>query len=306
MKNLGTKMAKIGDIVLPDDMPTRLLADHVKGLSESIETIGMLHTPIIRITDNKLLAGGDRVAACILAGIDQVQCLYYACTDEEIPDLEKAENYHRRHNEAAQREALVATYEKHLEEPEPEPERRPRGKPPTKKGTAIRKTAAEKGVSRSTVRKAVEALEPITMDTFGLPLKEEFQAEVIIIRKYLEEARTRIITAQGSLTKLHGSNVKVPEGPLERIRGMLKEVVQKMAAIYPQSMCPWCKGVEDVQEHCNACLGTGWVSKETALRAPSELLDHTNLAISVNGTIELLSPETESTPLDEGDPSDMF
>jgi hypothetical protein len=290
MKNLGTKMVNIKDLTLPDDIAVRTGQEHVHRLAESIDNIGLLHTPVVRITDMKVLTGGDRIAACIVAGRNKVQVLFYECEDSEIPDLEAAENYHRRHNERKQQEVLQKIYQKHLEVEKKTTPPKTKGKRHTKKGRAIAETVKQTGTSLSTVKRAVKALEPVEIENFGMELDEAFLADIIIIRNYLDSARNKVRAAQTSLTQLHESSTNIPEGPLKRVREHLREAWQKLSAIYPESLCPWCKGVEGVQEKCLACQYAGWMAKEAAQRAPAELLDTKDLCIMVDGKIELLEP----------------
>ena len=294
MKLLGTRVMPIRSLVLADDIAERQKQTHVIRLADSIKKIGLLHPPTVRLTDNRVLCGHDRIAACILAGRDQVLCNMAECSDEEIPRLEMMENYYRRHDEAGQRAAIIAAVDNLTIKYETEGLERTgkSGRPKTPHGKAVEEVAAARNITKDAVRKTLQSdIKPEkVIETYGMDLSEEFRAEIIIIQRYTWEAQKRITYAISCLTKLRTSNTSVPGGPLDRLKDSLSANLRALKNLMPYSICPWCKGIDPYQSECPGCLSAGWVSKETAARAPAELLDPVNLAVSTKGVIELLEP----------------
>ncbi|MBE9592350.1 MAG: ParB N-terminal domain-containing protein [Proteobacteria bacterium] len=83
------------DIIIRDDLPRyRKDAVKVKSLLESIQSKGQLH-PIVVTEDMVLIAGGRRLAACILGDIN-VRCTFKANLSAlEIREIELEENLQR-------------------------------------------------------------------------------------------------------------------------------------------------------------------------------------------------------------------
>lgn len=93
---------------LPGDVKSRMKLPHVIELAESIrERTGNrpIHLPTIEYPSKELLAGGDRIAACLINGDAKVWVQPVSqLTDQERRDIVRDENLHRR---ADDRDALI-------------------------------------------------------------------------------------------------------------------------------------------------------------------------------------------------------
>jgi ParB-like chromosome segregation protein Spo0J len=92
----------------------RTKAPHVQALADSIKEVGLLHYPMLRQSDLRVIHGEDRIAAHYLSEIIDVPCTLVECSDEELLTIRKHENAHRRDESAAELLARVEAAEKEL------------------------------------------------------------------------------------------------------------------------------------------------------------------------------------------------
>jgi ParB-like chromosome segregation protein Spo0J len=107
----------ISALKLPGDMTKRMASPHVKRRAKSISEIGLIHPPVVRRQGWELVAGADRMAACMLLGMDTVACDVRDLDEQEAEILRHAENAERRHDleeERREQEALKVALEKQL------------------------------------------------------------------------------------------------------------------------------------------------------------------------------------------------
>jgi hypothetical protein len=99
----------------PDAFIARTTSPHVLALWESIKEVGLLHHPMLRQSDLRVIHGEDRIAAHYAGGATEVACTLVECTDEELLTIRRHENAHRRDESAAELLARVEAAEKELQ-----------------------------------------------------------------------------------------------------------------------------------------------------------------------------------------------
>lgn len=99
MKWLGTREVKLSAIVLPGDFAGRKKAAHVAELAKSIEAIGVIEPPVLEAGSMRLIAGGDRVAAALAAGLKRIEVRLVEGSPRELERVRIEENLRRRHDD---------------------------------------------------------------------------------------------------------------------------------------------------------------------------------------------------------------
>jgi len=323
MKKLSRADVKISKLKLPGDMRKRAESTQVSGLADSLTRVGLLHNPVVRKADKKVLSGRDRIAACMANGDETVEVLYVDCTDDEAAEIKIAENVYRRTYTADARARMIADLYKRIQSEtdspsEPEPGPRKRGRPKGARGKAITQVASEYGVSESAVLKAErEAKDKLNtpvlespINAFGLPLTNDFIAEMIIVRRYIDDSQVRTRTATASLTMLEKADTSVPIWRVQAIKESLQAVYQELQHLKPASVCPYCKGISPYQDECSACKKTGWVGSNIMEVCDPVLLSTEVPTIMVCGEIVPLSdvytPDADEAPADSEDPAEQL
>jgi hypothetical protein len=98
----------------PGAFIARTTSPHVLALWESIKEVGLLHHPMLRQSDLRVIHGEDRIAAHYAGGATEVACTLVECTDEELLTIRRHENAHRRDESAAELLARVEAAEMEL------------------------------------------------------------------------------------------------------------------------------------------------------------------------------------------------
>lgn len=303
MKVIGFKTIPLTTIVLPGDFRSRLELDHVREKSKSIEQVGLLHEPIVRKADMRLLAGEDRVAAmyllCTERG-DEPRCLVklVECTDEEAQDVRDHENVYRRHDLAEQRATLARIVERKAEQiaianaPKcANPKHEGMGRPKLPTTIAREQVAKALNTSPRAIEAAIHRFEqqqmatrpvherpkPVpTIKTLGIELGQEWLDEVTTIQAHLTACANRLRSAQVDLTAVRdmhgGTQPAYPQARLNRLYELIHAAAFEVRAAIPESLCPFCKGLSGIQEECAACVTLGFVTGQQMAQVPAELL----------------------------------
>lgn len=138
------------DVILDVDLPRfRKEMGDVSSLAVSIEEKGQIQ-PIIIDSDNRLIAGGRRLAACILLGCEVLAIRRENTTDLERRELELIENVERKQFTPSEEAEAIAAIHAMRQERE--------GSPVSgcTDGWSIKKTAELLGKSKSSVARALD------------------------------------------------------------------------------------------------------------------------------------------------------
>lgn len=294
------KVIPLSTIRLPGDFGKRLDATHVAERAKSILEHGLLHEPIVRRVGKQweVIAGLDRVAAHFVAEKDIIAVKVIECTDEEAVRIRQEENIQRRHSTEERDRLIRERLSVVVVEEEAKPAERPKGRGAVKKPKtkARERVAAELGLSPETIRKkewedeqaataANLPLEP-PVRSLGMSLSEKFKEQVGKAQGYIDAAEAFLRQAQGKLTAMaKDAGVIFPTARLQRLRDELHTQAAAIRGARPCSLCPWCKGLDNVQEHCAACQGTGFITKSQENAVPKELLDEETPSVMVDGKL---------------------
>ncbi len=314
MEVLGIKTVPLGRISLPGDFGKRLKEGRVLALAKSIAERGMLHEPLIRKADMRLVVGGDRVAAHFVRGWKVITVKLVDCTDLELEILQREENLRRRHDTAEQsrlHQELIPLYEKELFEKAVDDEsvlRSANGRRRTVQSLAIEKVAKQTGIKPASLKRKVKrnkeklSPSPIPIRTFGLVLAPSFIEEVRKTYELVNEATIQLETAQKALTKLQSSGLPYPSTLLKRLHQEIHEVAVQVRGSRPDSLCPYCRGIDSLQPQCGYCFSFGFITAIQAKQVPKELLDEDKPMVMVKGILRPMSdfvrpePEVEESP----------
>lgn len=144
----------------------------------------------------------------------------------------------------------------------------------------LERRAAELGIQPATLRmrlyreglrKRAKSAELPPFETFGLSLNAEFAENLKATRRRLELAMARVGQARIEVERLLRSELPVPIEQLRKIEGMCLALEERIADAMPKSLCPYCKGVDAVQEACKSCAGQGLASALQFAHAPVRL-----------------------------------
>lgn len=281
MKTIGFREVQIDRLKLTGDFKKRLKAPHVKELSSSIDSsIGLLHEPIVRMERGAgmtLLAGNDRVAAHVLLKRTKVHAKLVQCTDDEARQIVATENAIRRHDPQEQRAAVLALTERLAEDIQrtnPEVPKAGPGRRKTAKGLAREMVAKQRGVTPDAIRlqqyRDKRSKEPVPtpreevvlpISNMGMDLSEEFIAQVGSVKNLLEEAARKVSGALRDLTSFANGTLPKHKARLDRCRENLQEQSDALRALIPESLCPFCKGIEKVTSQCGGCEGSAYITR---------------------------------------------
>ena len=125
-------------------------------------------------------------------------------------------------------------------------------------------------IYRETKRRQAKPDTP-AFDTFGMTLTPKFAEEVATLRNRIERicrlvAATRMLAERLCRSKLPG-----PRAQLETIVGAILSLEDRLLAAMPRALCPYCKGLDALQDDCRGCSGAGMVSVAQYNQAPKRL-----------------------------------
>ena len=299
MRVITTKRVKLGSLVLPSDFGKRLKEPRIAERAKSIDAVGLIHEPIVRASDMRVVAGEDRVAAHFALKRRDILCKMVECTDEELKAIQSAENVQRRHDPKEQAQLIAARLDVYEAEVQPVPpdEPRKRGQPKSDRTKARERLAAELGVKAETLRKTEWKAEraspepkPVECRALGMTLSPEFTAKVGAAQAHIDAADSALRLAQTHLGRLGSDAIAgFPEGRLARLKSDAHDVAVRVRGARPCSLCPWCKGLDGYQEQCPACQATGYITQSQEVSIPRELLDTATPCVMRGGILYMLS-----------------
>lgn len=139
------------------------------------------------------------------------------------------------------------------------------------KTLGIKPKSLRMNLYRERLRKRAKSYQEPPFETFGLTLNAAFKDNLRAARRRLELAAQRVGQARIEVERLSRSTLPVPVDQLNTIEGLCLSLEERIAEAMPRSLCPFCKGVDAIQEDCKACKGSGLASVTQFQRAPKKL-----------------------------------
>ena len=315
MEFLGFQEVRIERLNLQGNFRERLESPRVFERAKSIQRLGILSEPMVRKRDMRVIYGHDRIAGAIRAGLVEVKCKLVECTDEELFEIELTENVQRRHDSVAANknlDRLLELYEGQVVEADPEKipvplleSRGVSGRAKTARGIARVRVSAELGIKPESVRrrevrgkvrekwakKKKEADEKLTpapvINMLGMEVTEEFIAETVKVHQLLQRVVVHLTSAQAALTAAGNTGAAIPVARRTRLYEEIHAVAAMARSYLPVSLCPYCKGLPQLQESCTACVNSGWLSAGAAAGVPKDLwLEGDKAVVNYRGSLK--------------------
>lgn len=323
MKTIGIKTVSIALLSNPDEFMGRVDLPRIVERAGSIKDLGMLHEPIVRESDMRLLVGRDRVAALVKLEKKDAKVKLVECTDREAKLMEDTENLARRHDPQEQAEAMARMLALYTEQEAAKPGKRDRAGRPlgskTAKGKARDRLAAEVGVKPeairrreyrakekergATIKQSDAGLPPIPTDAtillLGMDQPMAFLAQCKAIQEYLTEASGKVRGSQMILNQLRSAELPKPAALVNRLYEDTHALAVELKASKPFALCGYCKNLAGVVDECNGCSCCGWVT-EAQHKATSKqfLAEGDGACVQYRGETRLVS-ELVNTQADE-------
>lgn len=274
MNVIGIKRIGISKLRLPGDFKQLLEEEEVFTLANSIANRGMIHEPLVRQEDWKVICGFRRVAAHFVKQWTTISVKLIECTDAEAEILYREENTIRWHDPARQKRIiheLVGCYEAELNEKlgdDPDVLRSKNGRNRSARSVAIEAVAKLRGVAPATVEQAIirkqnkkKQEKPVPIVTWGLNVSPRFMAEVKKVYDHVKKAENFASVQIAEYTRLSNSGSQLPGGYVEEMRIRAKAERDAIRLQLPAALCPSCKGVDALQPRCPTCKALGWVTE---------------------------------------------
>lgn len=294
MELIGFREMEIANLVIDGDFRMRIDSVRVQERAKSMARIGQIHEPIVRMPQMRLLTGRDRAAAHVVLGHSKMTCKLVSCTDQEALEIELAENAHRRHDTEEQRRSMQRIFQLYTDQEIATPALpNSRGRRKAVKKKALLRLASERGIKPESLRRnlirgrnlerkrdekagfiqgASEVVCPIEL--IGMEVTPDFMRDIKIIIGQTRELLATLHKAQVILTNLasaQGGKLPLQRMRFQRLYDEIKACGAAARGIIPISLCPWCKGLDGIQENCNGCVQTGWISRDQMDQVPRDL-----------------------------------
>lgn len=306
VKKKGQAMVMISDLILPDDMDERIESELVKWLAVTEKRHGIIHPPLVRKKDKLVIAGRNRVAARLKNGHEDMLVEYADMTNKEAKEVEKNENLFRSHDKDAYHEAVREMQAGFQEEEEMlakvDERKKPPGRPSSAKNRAIKRTAEATALHPVTVKRIVEKVEAKEVEgppihTFGLVVDDKWLGDVRDVQRQLGEVNQKLRRCRQVIALLMESEeLPVPMQALSRKHDELKQTAADLKAMYPENLCPGCKGVSIATENCAFCRAAGWVGKLDPKEYDPMLLNEDEPHVWFRGAVVPLDSVLDESP----------
>jgi ParB-like chromosome segregation protein Spo0J len=296
---LEPRRIAISRLKMAGNFRQRLKSPHVADRKRSIAKLGLLHRPIVRAESMKVICGNDRIAALVLSGEGAVECDLVRCSDEDAAEIEKAENYQRRHNAEEQALIMKAAVRDYSTDD---------AKLPTNRKVAQAllgrlPSSVERGVRRS---KAKDKRETIRM--FGMEVDDDWYREAQACLRLLLSAEKKVRAAASVIGRL---KAPYPKGRIGRLQVASRELAAELKAGIPSMLCPHCKNIEGIKEKCVGCQAAGFITRGQEKGVPKALINSDEIVVQYRGEMMPLSrwmaeygPEGENCNAGPGPNSD--
>lgn len=140
---------------------------------------------------------------------------------------------------------------------------------------------------RQAQRQAAKLHKDPELDTFGLRLTASFADEVKLVRRRIRQIAKNLAAARVQTERLLRSRLPVPMAQLEQVEGLLLSLEDHVAKATPKSLCPYCKGLDKLQDDCRACAGTGLASLAQFNASPRRLREEPYAVVSEGKEVAL-------------------
>lgn len=279
---------------------------------ESEDVRILWRTPAIRIEPDgyaSLIVGRHAVAQALAAGKGRLECRVVECTDEVAALCHRADVLINISKLGPKPSSLHILDELVRVVGEVKGSLKPSGagRPYTAKGILRVLLSSQLGVSRQALFVAESARKkarrdvpdrsaPADIDTLGMQLSENFLADIELIQGSLFVVRNQVTSA---LRKLKALRERPFPGPsLAHLLAQGESLLKAIDRASPAAVCPFCKGLDPLQESCTHCLKTGWARAEQMPHVPKGLLDANEPKV--------MSPEGKMVSVDEylGEPAE--
>ena len=286
-----------GDIRVPG--LAGLLEDHdVKELAENIRQLGMAHDPMVRGDASGSLVvvhGRRRIAAAVILGLELITVRVAQLTDDQAQHMALSENAYRRHSTRERHAMLLYLRETYLGIAQQDGIRWP-------EKAADDWIAEQLGLDPQSVRRQARRGKrgprkihghrppPFNFQAFGMQVPDTWREELAAIHTSAHRGAwngkeiERCLQDMLSAGPVNGAKVR-------QLLDRAKKFQKALSELVPLALCPWCKGIEGLQEECPRCLATGWVHSTAG--APPELLDAGDPCVVENGELRLVADITE-------------
>jgi len=286
---IGHKSIPLSRLRLPGTFAKLMAEPRIEKRATSIAAWGIIHEPIVRRSDWKVIDGLDVIAACFRLGREHEIMKVIDCTDAEAVSMRLEANTQRRHDTQEAEQLRDQQWRLFLAEAQAPKKRNKagsgkKGRPLTDKGRARRALAKRRGVTPETIRREEYRRKEVSKDLFGLlpdeptietlgmDLEQKFVGEVNEIQKSLHKVDYVIRRGLAHLQHIRSAKLPFPAELLDRLYAALAEANQSIRASRPASLCPWCRGLGGAQQYCVSCRGNGFVTEAQLEGAPKELL----------------------------------
>lgn len=308
MRILGSREVDLASLVLPDDMPARQKTSSVGDLAEDLKRWGRyINDPLVREEDNRVIAGRDRIAGMLRAGLKRGWVKFAECTDEEAELLELAENLHRRQDDQVElRRRWLDTIERQVRlERDAKPEKVAH-RPASPRGEARKRLADQLGVSKRAIEKidqqpapargwgdddegdASSAPAPVgpCIKDYEIGVPPTVDARARRVQVAIDEADGLLLKVAKIVNALEETGLSGKDA--DRIKDAYGRFAHELRGLRPEALCPWCKAIKSAG--CAGCYETGFaIASKLRADIPEELTRSGAAAmVAENGRYRLL------------------
>lgn len=307
----GSRDIPIAELIYNrQDIAERQQTARVAELAASMRRLGGEPIQPLTVQDvtNLLIAGRDRLAACLMLKLETVPCrVADEFTARELLEVEVEENVRRRTDDRdLLLSRLVEETAKEKASKAPGLSKPPaKGRPVTAKGSARAEVAKLAGTTPEAVRRAetraaakTEPPKPVVvapfLADFGVGWIAQLDAEATRVAQHLSTAAKALARAQAAFTEAtealgqlygdagHYTAVKPFLADASRLREQTHRLAGQVRGQVPTTLCPYGKGT--CTKDCPACRGLQWATADQeAAQVPAELLREGADAMVSNG-----------------------
>ena len=316
MKVLGWEEVPFAKLKYPGDWKKRLSDPAVPVHAKSQEVVGIIHEPLVRKSDWKLILGCRRVAGALYRGEEGAVFKLVDCTDEEAELLALFENAHREHMSSADQKRLIDLIAEKMAILHTEREKETIAEPKKKRGrmklprTMARELIQEAtGRTKEAQRKAEQRVKEqhkelaakvdhdadIGIRSPWADLDDDFRKATNEVVKMTHEAGQLLSRTLGRLTMLTDSGHPLHKGRLNQVKEEIAMAAKSLRGLIPTCLCPYCKGVAKLQEApCHGCFGAGYITEDQEPGVPKELWEVDDSAVvAISGKFFPYAPFVE-------------
>ena len=317
MRTIGLREVKLGEIRKPGNWLEILDSPEVEAKARSIAGIGLIHEPVVRFSDKRIVCGRRRIAAKEKLRAKTMMVKMVECSDHELEVWSAAENAERSHSVQDQMAAvaeLMRLLSKEKLEADPGLRITGPGRSKSAHGIARAEVAEALGLKVKTIaqreyRNRVKNARPQQLRDENIPapdadstfpeddpilspwveLEDVFKKKVRRVQRAVDDVDEHLIQALGMLTKIKSQGLPCHVDRIDRIHEDLAFLGAAVRGLRPTSLCPWCKGVDEIQATCTACRASGYITKAQEEGVPKELMAITDPIVICLGQQKKLS-----------------